>query len=62
MDSTARTPLTWHVPFLAQSPGDKAPSRGVVAKGAPVQIAAKPGVVVNEGQAGYSARLTIPCC
>jgi aminopeptidase N len=53
MDATAKTPLTWHVPVLAQSPGDKAPWRGTVARGAPVQIAAKPGVVVNEGQAGY---------
>ncbi|HTT97234.1 MAG TPA: M1 family metallopeptidase [Rhizomicrobium sp.] len=53
MDATAKAPLTWHVPVLAQSPGDKAPWRGTVAKGAPVQIAAKPGVVVNEGQAGY---------
>jgi len=53
MDATAKTPLTWHVPVLAQSPGDKAPWRGTVATGAPVQIAAKPGVVVNEGQAGY---------
>jgi aminopeptidase N len=53
MDSTAKAPLTWHVPVLAQSPGDKAPWRGVVAKDAPVQIPAKTGVVVNEGQAGY---------
>jgi aminopeptidase N len=53
MDETARAPRTWHVPVLAQSPGDKAPWRGTVASVAPVQIAAKPGVVVNEGQAGY---------
>jgi len=53
MDATAKTPLSWHVPVLAQSPGDKAPWRGTVSKGAPVQIPAKSGVVVNEGQAGY---------
>ncbi len=53
MDSTAKTHLTWHVPALTQSPGDTAPWRGVVASGAPVQIAAKPGLVVNDGQAGY---------
>ncbi|HVU19723.1 MAG TPA: M1 family metallopeptidase [Rhizomicrobium sp.] len=52
-DSSAKAPLTWHVPVLVQSAGDKAPWRGVVARGTPVQVAAKPGAVVNEGQAGY---------
>ena len=51
-DATAKAPLTWHVPVLVQAP-DKTPSRNVVAKGAPVQVNAGPGAVINAGQAGY---------
>ena len=52
MDATANTPLTWHVPVLAQQTGAKDIWRGVVTRKAPADIAGGAGVV-NEGQAGY---------
>ena len=47
MDDTAKTPLAWQVPVLAGN------WRGTVSRGQPATVAAKAGVVVNDGQAGY---------
>ncbi len=47
MDDTAKTPLAWQVPVLAGT------WRGTVSRGQPATVAAKAGVVVNDGQAGY---------
>jgi aminopeptidase N len=59
VDETAKAPLSWHVPVLAQQLGGKEVWRGVVAKNAPAEITGTVGIV-NEGQAGYFRTLYEP--
>ncbi len=62
MDTASKASLTWHVPVLEQALGGGAIWRGVVARGAPVEITGKAGkgVIANEGQAGYFRTLYEP--
>ena len=60
MDAAAKAPLTWRVAVLERALGGKTVWRGVVARGTPVTVADKTGVVVNEGQAGYFRTLYEP--
>jgi aminopeptidase N len=60
-DSSARAPLSWHVPVLQRPLDGKSIWRGVVTRSAPVEVASgRSGAIVNEGQAGYFRTLYDP--
>ena len=60
VDATGGVPLSWRVPVLERSLDGKSVWRGVVQRSAPVELADRAGVMVNEGQAGYFRTLYDP--
>ena len=60
VDGTGNAASSWRVPVLERPLDGKNIWRGVVQRSAPVEIADRTGVMVNEGQAGYFRALYDP--
>ena len=61
-DASAKAPATWHVPVVVGAADGKVLWKGIVSRGAPVNVKlpANAVVVVNSGQSGYFRTLYAP--